>query len=238
MKSRIWKHLGVVIATLPLIQLQAMASVTIAHVENSATGYFVDSGGVNILTTGEVSFGFFTGAGPTSTDWQNLTNGGAANAWSSLLSLGYTDVRTLGTLGTGFDPSFSTGGTPTTNIGATVQNVPFASLPSGTRLYVFAFNGGSWDNTTKTATFGNATEWAAVSAWGHATSSQNYASPADSGTKSLQFKAAALTSSDVLVGSLVNSTSGIVATVPEPSTGVLMMVGAFGLVAMRRLRKV
>lgn len=237
MNSYIRKTWGASLVALFLMQLQAMASVTIAHVENSATGYFVDSGGVNVLTTGEVSFGFFTGSGPTSTDWQNLASGGAANAWSSLLSLGYTDVRSLGTLGTGFDPSFSTGGSPTTNIGATVQNVPFASLPSGTRLYVFAFNGGSWNNTTKTATFGSATEWAAVSAWGHATSSQNYSSPADSGTKSLQFKAAALTSSDVLVGTLVNSSTGIVATVPEPSTGALVVIGAFGLVAMRRLRK-
>lgn len=237
MNNKITKLYGATLVVLFALHIQAMASVTIAHVENSATGYFVDSGGVNVLTTGEVSFGFFSGSGPTSTDWQNLASGGAANAWSSLLSLGYTDVRSLGTLGTGFDPSFSTGGSPTTNIGATVQNVPFASLPSGTRLYVFAFNSGSWDNTTKTATFSNATEWAAVSAWGHSISSQNYASPADSGTKSLQFKAAALTTSDVLVGTLVSTSSGIVATVPEPSTGALMLIGAFGLVAMRRFRK-
>jgi hypothetical protein len=35
-----------------------------------------------------------------------------------------------------------------------------------------------------------------------------------------------------------NDTIGLVAAVPEPSTGALMMIGAVGLVALRRLRKV
>ena len=224
---------------------RAHAVVTIAHVENSAIGYFVNSGGTNLVNTGEVSFGFFSADGtsatiyqPTATVWGNLLNGGAGNAWGSLLSLGWRDVRTLGTLGAGFDPSFSTGGTPTTNIGATVQNIPFASVPVNTRLYVIGFNAGSWDNVTKTATFGLASEWGVVSAWGHATASQNFASPADGGTKSMNFKNAVLTSNDVLVGSLVSSANGVVAMVPEPSTGALMMIGAAGLVALRRLRKV
>jgi len=221
------------------------AVVTIAHVENSAIGYFVDSGGVNLVSTGEVSFGYFSTDGtaatiyqPTSATWSSLLSDGAGNAWSGLIALGWRDVRTLGTLGTGFDPSFSTGGSPTTNIGATVQNIPFAAVPSNTRLYVIGFNAGSWNNVTKTATFGSATEWGVVSAWGHSTTSQNFASPADGGTKSMNFKNAALTSSDVIVGSLVNSSNGVVAMVPEPSTGALMMIGAAGLVALRRLRKV
>lgn len=234
------KNAKLVGLTMALAMLVAPATtkavVTIAHVENSAIGYFVDSGGVNLVSTGEVSFGFFTGSGPSASDWTNLKSGGAANAWSSLLSLGYTDVRTLGTLGTGFDPSFATGGSPTTNIGATVQNIPFASLPANTRLYIFGFNAGSWDNTTKTATFNLATEWGAVSAAGHATTSQNFLSPADGGTKSMNFKNAALTSSDVLVGSLVSSSNGVVAMVPEPSTGTLLLLGAFGLAVLRSRR--
>ena len=40
-----------------------------------------------------------------------------------------------------------------------------------------------------------------------------------------------------LVGS-INSETSTVALVPEPSTGALMMIGAAGLVALRRLRKV
>jgi len=57
-----------------------------------------------------------------------------------------------------------------------------------------------------------------------------------------------LTNFDILVGTLgsnsgnVNSSGTIkfdtIALVPEPSTGALMMIGAAGLVALRRLRKV
>jgi hypothetical protein len=50
-------------------------------------------------------------------------------------------------------------------------------------------------------------------------------------------------SSEVLLGTYVDYASGsdliaLTAGIPEPSTGALMMIGAFGLVAMRRLRKV
>jgi len=50
-------------------------------------------------------------------------------------------------------------------------------------------------------------------------------------------------SSEVLLGTYVDYASGsdfiaLSAAIPEPSTGALMMIGAFGLVAMRRLRKV
>ena len=147
----------------------AKAAVTIAFPSSSATGGFTLSDKVAIPTTGEVSIGFFTGTAPTATDWQNILQGSVANAWSSILNLGYKDVRTLGTLATGFDPSFATKGStqgasvPATDIGFTVQNIALASLPVGTRMYVMAFNNGAWDNTTKTATFNLATEFAMVS---------------------------------------------------------------------------
>lgn len=201
------------------------ASVTIGYVANSSTGYFVASDKTTLVNTGEISVGFFTGGGPTATDWQNILGGSVSNAWSSMLALGYTDVRTLGTLGTGYDPSFATGGTPTTNIGATVQNIPFASLPANTRMYVLGFNAGTWDNTAKTATFGLATEFGVVSAFGHSITSQNFLSPADSGTKSIQFKSAALVDTDILIGSLVSSASGTVAMVPEPSVISMLLLG-------------
>ena len=229
------------------------AAVTIGYVANTGTGYFVTSA-VNpitlvststLVTTGEVSVGFFknptTSAfyNPSSSDWSNIRTGSVANAWSSLLALGYTDVRSVSgaTLGTGFDPSFSTGGTPTTNIGMTTQNIPFANLPASTRMYVLGFNAGAWDNTSKTATFGTATEFGVVSAFGHTTLAQNFLSPADGGTKSIQFKSAALTDSDVLIGSLVSSANGISAMIPEPSSASLLALGLAGLVALRVRRK-
>jgi hypothetical protein len=227
------------------------AAVTIGYVGNTGTGYFVTSA-VNpitlvststLVTTGEVSVGFFknptTSAffAPSSSDWATIKAGNVSNAWSALLALGYTDVRTLGTLGTGFDPSFSTGTSPTTNIGMTTQNIPIGGLPAGTRMYVLGFNAGAWNNTSKTATFGNATEFGVVSAFGHATAAQNFLSPADGGTKSIQFKSAALTSDDVLIGTLVSSANGTVAMIPEPSSASLLAIGVAGLVALRARRK-
>jgi hypothetical protein len=229
------------------------AAVTIGYVANTGTGYFVTSA-VNPITlvstgtlvnTGEVSVGFFknplTNAffNPSSSDWSTIKAGNVSNAWSALLALGYTDVRSVSgaTLGTGFDPSFSTGGTPTTNIGMTTQNIPFASLPASTRMYVLGFNAGAWDNTSKTATFGTATEFGVVSAFGHATAAQNFLSPADGGTKSIQFKTAILTNEDVLIGNLVSSANGTVAMIPEPSSASLLALGVAGLVALRIRRK-
>jgi hypothetical protein len=229
------------------------AAVTIGYVGNTATGYFVTSA-VNPITlastatlvnTGEVSVGFFknptTSAffAPSSSDWATIKAGNVSNAWSALLALGYTDVRSVSgaTLAASFDPSFSTGGSPTTNIGMTIQNIPFASLPANTRMYVLGFNAGAWNNTSKTATFGNATEFGVVSAFGHATAAQNFLSPADGGTMARNFKGAALTSADVLIGTLVSSANGTVAMIPEPSSASLLALGVAGLVALRVRRK-
>jgi hypothetical protein len=220
------------------------AAVTIGYVGNAATGGFLVNGSTTaFVSTGEVSVGFFKNINgffaPTSTDWANILSGGVSNAWSNLLTLGYTDVRSVtgATLGAGFDPSFSSTGTPTTNIGMTIQNIPFASLPANTRMYVLGFNAGSWDNTAKTATFGSATQFGAVSAFGHATAAQNFLSPADGGTMARNFKGAALTSDDVLIGTLVSSANGTVAMIPEPSSASLLALGVAGLVALRVRRK-
>jgi hypothetical protein len=219
------------------VSLNSYAAVTIAHVENSAVGGFMLSDKVTLPTTGEISMGFFSGTGPTATDWQNILAGSVANAWNSILALGYTDVRALSgaTLGTGFDASFATTGSPTSAIGATVQNIPIASLSSGTRLYVLGFNAGSWDNTAKTATFGTATQFAVVSAWGHTTAAQNFASPADNGTKSMPFSASSLVSTDVLIGSLMTDTK-YVAMIPEPAILNLLGLAALGILPLARRR--
>lgn len=220
------------------------AALSIGVVANGSTGYFLSSAGGQ-LTTGGISAGYFSTDGtaaaiyqPTLTHWGSLLSGGASNAWSSLISLGWRDVRSVaGTLPT--DWSFASGGTPTGVIGGTASNISATTLPTGTRLYVIAFDSGSWGGSMATSTFGG-TEWGVVSAWGHANTAENYSSPADLGSKSLQLKSANLTASDVLVGSLNPSyaTNFSVNLVPEPSTGALMMIGAVGLVALRRLRKV
>lgn len=224
---------GLILAgmVLGLAVFNANAVVTIAHVENTTTGGFMTSAGTS-LNAGEVSFGFFTnnlGAiySPTALQIQTIGTGKAADAWNAILALGYNDVRKLGTLGTGFDPAFPL------NIGATVQNIPFASLAANTQLYVFGFNAGAWDNTSKTANFNLATEWGAVSIVGRATSSDNWLSPADGGTKALNFAKLLPTSasSDILVGSLgsaigTTTISGYnVNLIPEPSTTGMLLIG-------------
>jgi hypothetical protein len=211
------------------------AAVSIGSLNNAAVGYWVSSTGTT-LNAGGISIGFFA----NTPDWQVLSGKSASEAWSSLLTYGYTDVRSLTGVTQPSDWSFATTGTPTAATGGTVGNVAIASLPSNTRLYAIAFNNGSWNanNTMASATLGG-TEWGAVSAFGHATAAENFLAPADLGSKVIQFKSANLVSSDVLVGSLSPSyaTNFSVQLIPEPSSASLLALGVAGLVALRARRK-
>ena len=211
------------------------AAVSIGSLNNAAVGYWVSSTGTT-LNAGGISIGFFA----NTPDWQVLSGKSASEAWSSLLTYGYTDVRSLTGVTQPSDWSFATTGTPTAATGGTVGNVAIASLPSNTRLYAIAFNNGSWNanNTMASATLGG-TEWGAVSAFGHATAAENFLAPADLGSKVIQFKSANLVSSDVLVGSLSPSyaTNFSVQLIPEPSSASLLALGVAGLVALRVRRK-
>jgi len=216
------------------------AAVSIGALNNSAVGYWVSSTG-STLTAGGVSIGFFN----VTPDWNVLSGKSAAQAWSSLLSYGYTDVRSLSGVTQPTDWSFATTGTPTAATGGTTGNVAIASLPANTRLYAIAFNTGDWNvnNTMASATFGG-TEWGAVSAFGHATTAENFLAPADLGSKVIQFKSANLVAADVLVGSFSPSYASnysiqlsSVAAIPEPSVASLLALGTVGLVALRARRK-
>jgi hypothetical protein len=211
------------------------AAVSIGSLNNAAVGYWVSSTGTT-LNAGGISIGFFA----NTPNWQVLSGKSASEAWSSLLTYGYTDVRSLTGVTQPSDWSFATTGTPTAATGGTVGNVAIASLPSNTRLYAIAFNNGSWNanNTMASATLGG-TEWGAVSAFGHATAAENFLAPADLGSKVIQFKSANLVSSDVLVGSLSPSyaTNFSVQLIPEPSSASLLALGVAGLAALRIRRK-
>jgi hypothetical protein len=87
------------------------------------------------------------------------------------------------------------------------------------------------------ATFGG-NQWGVVSAFGHSTTSENWVSPADLGSKSLQFKSSNLVASDVFVGSLASNyaTTFNVQLIPEPSTGALITCGIIAFYSLRRKR--
>jgi hypothetical protein len=213
------------------------AAVSIGSLNNAAVGYWVSSTGTT-LTTGGISIGFFA----NTPNWSVLSTKSASEAWSSLLTYGYTDVRSLSSVTQPSDWSFATGGTPTAVTGGTVGNIAIASLPANTRLYAIAFNAGDWNanNTMASATFAGS-QWGAVSAFGHATASENFLSPVDLGSKTIQFKSANLVAADVLVGSLspsyATNFSVQLSAIPEPSSASLLALGVAGLVALRVRRK-
>ena len=208
----------------------ALAVVNIGYVANNTVGGFVSSSSTP-LSAGGVSVGWFSTA-PSGSFWSSLSTTPSA-AWSSILSAGFTDLRQVGTQAAGFDWLFPT------NLGGTVQSIPFATLPANTRLYVIGFNNGTFATNDVAGAWAGATEYGVVSAFGHITNSQNFLSPADNATKVINFSASTtqLTSSDVLVGSL--ATSSTVAMVPEPSTYALLAmcgIGMAGYMIRRRCR--
>ena len=221
----------------------------------TALGAFKQLDGTS-ATSGGVSIGFFTVALPTAVQLSAMTN-----PWAELTgaSFGYRDVRSL-LDSNGNPPTFQstgwdftsgwTGGT--LNVPNTPSNVTnaingndllsaFAGGTGGTatQLWAFGFNGGNYANS-----FTGATQWAVVTANALGGSANDWLYPTSSETISLsQINAAG----EVLIGT-DGASAGLVgvgandvvmtAVVPEPSTGALIMLGAAGLVALRRLRKV
>ncbi len=177
--------------------------------------------------------GYFS-SNPASSFWTGLSSSSATSAWSSILTAGFTDVRSIGTSSGGFDWAYPE------NLGGTVANIPISTLGAGTQLYVIGFNAGSFDLTTPANSWSGATEWGVVSAMSGASAGSRFESPADLGTKPLNFGSTFnLQSSDVLIGSLASdySTSRDVLLVPEPSTYALMALGGLVLFFIARRRK-
>jgi hypothetical protein len=249
MKNKIATYLMV---TMVLILTQSLGfSVnTITHVETlSSKGAVITSSG-GVPSAGGVTIGYFSVSAPNDSVIQSWT---ADTAVSSLLnsSYGWVDLRTVsgGSMQSTGDWDWPGGGSPGTagaKIGGTLNWVYDASK-TGVQLYLFAFNGGSsgfgYSGTTTVAasstaftssSFTGSTEWAALRA-------TNWLLPGLDGT-ALELKIADVdTSGELIVGtdSGDNSYRDIrMSAVPEPSTGALMMIGAVGLVALRRLRKV
>lgn len=219
----------------------------------NAFGSFFDIGGV-ALTEGGVSIGYFTVSLPSA------ASAAATTSFSNFQStFGYQDVRTLldingnaPTFQSGswdFSPSY-TGGTLITP--ATPSNPPAAAYnhldnlttfaaggTTGTALYAVAFNKGNYANG-----FAGSTRWALVTGTAFGSTANDWIYP----TSSENIQLSQINNSSEVLAGVDGASAGIVgvgtsdvvmvALVPEPSTGALMMIGAVGLVALRRLRKV
>jgi len=244
---------GLMLLVLGFIQTSPAATIGIG----TAFGSFFDKSGtkVDALTEGGVSIGFFTATLPTSFSASSVTS------YSGFVSAyGYQDVRSL-LDANGNPPSYTGSNTWDFGIGWTGATLTVPSSPSnapsaaynhsdllttfsagstsGTALYAIAFNKGNYANG-----YAGSTQWALVTATAYGLSGNDWIYPTSSENIQLsQINAAGevIAGSDganvVITGVGVND---VVMTdlVPEPSTGALMMIGAVGLVAMRRLRKV
>jgi hypothetical protein len=171
------------------------------------------------LTAGGASIGFFPTGAPVDSAFGTTITG-----WSTLLAAGYEDVRTIpgATLSSGFDWDFPVG----TIISGTVSNIPYASLPQNTQLYLFAFDNGSFNVSNPSLSFLGSGGWAAVK-------DNADLSPADLGTRVVILSN--VSAAEVLVG----TDDGVnVRVVPEPSQFVfaLAIAGAAMLPRRRRVR--
>jgi len=224
------------------------ATVNVGAVANStATGQFLTvlpGGGTSITTTGQIKVGFFD---ITTTDLQTLVNSwsptSSYNAYS-LLNSHFTQIGTVinpsssgGTLGGTLAGLYTTAGSgwnfsSSGNVSGTANYVDLALAPQNTQMYIWAFNGSDF-----TSGGFNSTQWALVT---HYATGQ-WKLPG-SGALSMVLNTVGASgssaSADVVLGVDNGNNVNMVDLVPEPSTGALMMIGAFGLLAMRRLRKV
>jgi hypothetical protein len=220
------KTLLILIASLTS-QIGAFAAVGIGYNANATVGSFRSSTNTS-LSLGGVSVGVFTNAlstGVADSFWTSLSSSNGAAAWSFLLANNYRDVRSFAT-GQPGDWAF-----PTNMIG-TASGIDITVLPANSRLYVIGFDNGSFSLATPSSSWAGALEWGVVSAFGHATPSENFLSPADLGTKTLNFGAAYnLVAGDVKVGTLASgygTSNRDVLMVPEPSTYALLAISGVG----------
>lgn len=223
--SRI-KNIGTIFALMIGIAFthiaNAQSTVNVGHTESSGAGQFLDTSGSS-LNTGGVSVGFFQGTAPT--DWSTFAiNASPSSVYQTLTNPNgiykFLDLRNISgvTFSSGFDWSF-----PLT-LSGTVNNIPISTLPSGTQLYVMAFNQGDYTNS-----FATSTQWAvaAASTWG---------SPLAGGTKPLSL-IAVTKSTDLKIGTDNGSNVNLLtapAPAPEPSRSLLAMMGAVFLLFRRR----
>jgi hypothetical protein len=229
--NQIIKSLAGLLTMLSMVAGVQAATINIGSVANSAnTGFYVlENGSLN--TTGKIRVGTFT---KTQSELTSIIGAWGSDKSPSLLKYNelnsyFNEVGIGGTRGSTV-PNWSFDGSG--KVAGTSNAVDTTIVPLGSQLYVWAFTISSFTSSAFTPT--SSLQWALV------TDSAEWLAPS-SGTKSLNL--AQIDAAGVLIGTDNGTGSGynnvsMVAAVPEPSTGALMVISAAGLVALRRLRKV
>lgn len=208
---------------------QAAISITIAS-PNTTSGLIYDSAQA-IVTSGFARVGKITGtidltkAAPTFANY---------SYWDSI----FVDVNDLAG-GGGSTPStwnFNSSGA----LSGSSTGVSAATFAAGTQLYLWAFKvagksltslpaGGNGIPTLAASDFTAGVEWALLTA-------DEWIAPADLGTRSLVINQIAPT--DTILSPIIGLDLGAnVAMIPEPSTGILSLLGISLVAALRRKKR-
>jgi hypothetical protein len=201
------------------------ANVSIGHVENTpAPGEFQSSAG-GTLSTGGISFGYFSGTAPTPSQWSTLATEPALTAYANLTNTSgtfkFVDIRNIGSASFSGSWDFA-GGSPLIN--GTTSAIDNTILVPNTQLFMLAFNSGTFATG-----FSGANSWAAI------TSATSWLSPANNTT--LGYTLAQVSSGGtVMVGTQSGNNVLLAAPAPEPSAWLSIIGGAGLLLHIRRNR--
>jgi len=236
------KYIKIIITLIAVAFVNSTHATTLSLSQNGLTLF--NSTGIALTGNFAAKFGFWTGgftptaANLTSWDENFVAYNGYFQSSSSrfLIAVSIGDSAVSSNSLTSGQTGFIGGGSQT---GSTGFGAAFAP---NTPLFLLVSNA-SYSSSPNTNAGSNANYLAP-------NTSTQYALLSDAAWK-VPVSAGALDTSTVTFGFSANTTStfgsvafnsgtgtGSVSLVPEPSTGALMMIGAAGLVALRRLRKV
>jgi hypothetical protein len=244
MKKQINKILAILCSS--LLVMSSARATTIVLGENAGIVEVYQADGTQISTTTNSALGsalgnnmamrfgtFINGFTPTvanASSWFNNFVG--VNGYVTLMNAASNAGKLSGSITGGNSQTISSPVTSDSGVGVNGS----ASIASSSLLYAILWNTSYVSNATGGNTFYPTDPDLQAAIIGNSAWTMPTTSGIDTTIYSYTFSSG--TGSTALVGSIDNSTKGItLSLVPEPSTGALMLIGAVGLVAMRRFRK-
>ena len=243
MLNKIWtSRIGAVLSlTLLVGSINSSRAVnTISHAEALGSNGQITTSTSTVPSSGGVTIGYFSGVAPTDTvikGWE------LSSIVSNLIANNWVDVRSVGGADAGMQsggdwdwPGGGSPGTAGTKIGGT-YNFTFTSAVAGKQVYLFAFNAGTSGfgynasavvspsaSFFTASSFSGSTEYAILKA-------DTWLLPATDGT-ALNVKVVDV---DILAELLAGTDNGNnIAMIPEPSTDLLVVLGAISLFFLNR----